>query len=118
MRNLTERTSEYMVHPSERSTEPAPNRSEVIDHNREVGESSKRSLESMNCGSPNGPIRRKPRKNRPIQVVHSTELAGIFKGLGEGWKTAKPLCVGSIPTCASKSSQQLSNDLNQGLPPP
>jgi hypothetical protein len=28
-------------------------------------------------------------------------LAGIFKGLGEGWKTAKPLCVGSIPTRAS-----------------
>jgi hypothetical protein len=23
-------------------------------------------------------------------------LAGIFKGLGEGWKTAKPLCVGLL----------------------
>jgi len=40
-------------------------------------------------------------KNRPIRVLHSAELAGIFKGLGEGWKTAKPLCVGSIPTRAS-----------------
>jgi hypothetical protein len=45
-------------------------------------------------------------KNRPIRVLHSAELAGIFKGLGEGWKTAKPLCVGSIPTRASKSPQK------------
>jgi hypothetical protein len=38
-------------------------------------------------------------------MLHSTELAGIFNGLGEGWKTAKPLCVGSIPTRASNISQ-------------
>jgi hypothetical protein len=50
-------------------------------------------------------------ENRPIRVFHSTELAGIFNGLGEGQKTAKPLCVGSIPTRASKSS--LINKVNQ-----
>ena len=88
MRNLTERTSGCMMHPLARPTEPTPDRSEVIDHNREAGESPKRSSEGMNCGSPNGsPLGEKPRKNRPIRVVHSTELAGIFNGLGEGWKT-------------------------------
>jgi hypothetical protein len=29
-------------------------------------------------------------------------LASIFNGLSDGAKSAKPLCVGSIPTRASK----------------
>jgi hypothetical protein len=43
-------------------------------------------------------------KTRPISVLHSTELASFFNGLGDAARSAKPLCVGSIPTRASKIS--------------
>jgi len=38
-----------------------------------------------------------------------TEVPCFHSHLAGAQKTAKPLCVGSIPTRASKSSQQLSN---------
>ena len=34
-------------------------------------------------------------------MLHSTELASFFNGLGDVERSAKPLCVGSIPTRAS-----------------
>ncbi len=108
-----------MMLPVPVSTEAAPDRMGVIDHIQERGKSPNRELRGHEQRVPKwAPIRRNPRKNRPIRVLHSTELAGIFKGLGERWKTAKPLCVGSIPTRASKffcfrinSNTALLNDL-------
>jgi hypothetical protein len=48
-------------------------------------------------------------KNHGISSVAPTKLLSFFSMLRVTAKTAKPLCVGSIPTRASKSSQQLSN---------
>jgi hypothetical protein len=45
-------------------------------------------------------------------VLHSTELASFFNGLGDGERSAKPLCVGSIPTRASKLLNKLTRGSN------
>ena len=37
-------------------------------------------------------------------MLHSTELASFFNGLGDVERSAKPLCAGSIPARASKFS--------------
>jgi hypothetical protein len=102
--NLTEATRGCMMLRLEGTNEPAPDRTGMIDHIQERGKSPNRELERPKLRVPKwAPIRRKPWKNRPIRMIDSTEVAGIFSGLGEGWKTAKPLCVGSIPTRASKN---------------
>jgi hypothetical protein len=88
--------------------DPATDRIGRTDDLQEGCESPNRELKKHALRVPKWvPIRRKTMEIRPIRILHSTELAGIFKGLAEGWKTAKPLCVGSIPTRASNISQQL-----------
>jgi hypothetical protein len=46
-------------------------------------------------------------KTTLFRALHSTEKPSFINYLDETAKTAKPLCVGSIPTRASKSPQQL-----------
>jgi hypothetical protein len=43
-------------------------------------------------------------KTTRFRALHSTELPSFINMLDKTAKTAKPLCVGSIPTRASKIS--------------
>jgi hypothetical protein len=69
------------------------------EHVQEGCESPKYRVEKACIASPQmGPNKAKTVEIRPIRILHSTKLAGIFKSLGEGWKTAKlPNCRSMLP---------------------